>query len=78
MSRIAITAFSGWNDAGEAATGVIEHLLQVWPSRPVGAVDADDEAEEDRCKLDQFEAFGGHLLETVDDGQDGEQREGNA
>lgn len=41
MSRIAITAFSGWNDAGEAATGVIEHLLEVWPSRPVGAVDAE-------------------------------------
>ncbi|APX31955.1 carboxylate--amine ligase [Brachybacterium sp. P6-10-X1] len=42
MSRIAITAFSGWNDAGEAASGVIEHLLHVWPSRPVGAVDAED------------------------------------
>src|SRR5699024_9194553 len=42
MSRIAITAFSGWNDAGEAASGVIEHLLQVWPSRPVGAVDAEE------------------------------------
>ncbi|WP_341855435.1 PAC2 family protein [Brachybacterium sp. GPGPB12] len=42
MSRIAITAFSGWNDAGEAATGVIEHLLEVWPSRPVGAVDAEE------------------------------------
>ena len=42
MSRIAITAFSGWNDAGEAATGVIAHLLEVWPSRPVGAVDAEE------------------------------------
>ncbi|MFC7374512.1 PAC2 family protein [Brachybacterium sp. GCM10030267] len=42
MSRIAITAFSGWNDAGEAATGVIEHLLEVWPSRPAGAVDAEE------------------------------------
>ena len=42
MSRIAITAFSGWNDAGEAATGVVEHLLEVWPSRPVGAVDAEE------------------------------------
>ena len=26
MSRIAITAFSGWNDAGEAASGAVEHL----------------------------------------------------
>ena len=42
MSRIAITAFSGWNDAGDAATGVIEHLHEVWPSRPVGAVDAEE------------------------------------
>lgn len=42
MSRIAITAFSGWNDAGEAATGAIEHLLEVWPSRPAGAVDAEE------------------------------------
>lgn len=42
MSRIAITAFSGWNDAGEAASGAIEHLLSVWPSRPIGSVDAED------------------------------------
>jgi hypothetical protein len=42
MSRIAITAFSGWNDAGEAATGVIEHLHEIWPTRPVGAVDAEE------------------------------------
>lgn len=42
MSRIAIAAFSGWNDAGEAASGVIEHLLEVWPSRPAGAVDAEE------------------------------------
>lgn len=41
MSRIAITAFSGWNDAGEAATGVVEHLHEVWPTRPVGAIDAE-------------------------------------
>src|SRR5699024_3258377 len=42
MSRIAITAFSGWNDAGEAATGVIEHLHEVWPTRAAGAVDAEE------------------------------------
>ncbi|MGP9536925.1 PAC2 family protein [Brachybacterium sp. AOP43-C2-M15] len=42
MSRIAITAFSGWNDAGDAATGVIEHLHEVWPSRAVGSVDAEE------------------------------------
>lgn len=42
MSRIAIAAFSGWNDAGEAATGVIDHLLETWPSRPAGRVDAEE------------------------------------
>lgn len=42
MSRIAVTAFSGWNDAGEAASGTIEHLLTAWPSHAVGAVDAEE------------------------------------
>src|SRR5690606_24254579 len=42
MSRIASTAFSGWNDAGEAATGVIEHLHEVRPTRLAGAVDAEE------------------------------------
>ena len=27
---IMVMGFSGWNDAGEAATGTIEHLLSVW------------------------------------------------
>ncbi len=27
---VMIIAFSGWNDAGEAATGAIKHLLNVW------------------------------------------------
>ena len=27
---IMVLGFSGWNDAGEAATGTIEHLLSVW------------------------------------------------
>lgn len=27
---IMVMAFSGWNDAGEAATGAIEHLLAAW------------------------------------------------
>lgn len=42
MSRIAVTAFSGWNDAGEAASGAVEHLLAAWPSQAVGAVDAEE------------------------------------
>lgn len=27
---VAIVAFSGWNDAGEAATGVLAHLMNCW------------------------------------------------
>lgn len=27
---IAICSFNGWNDAGEAATGVITHLMNIW------------------------------------------------
>lgn len=42
MSRIAISAFSGWNDAGEAASGVVEHLLEVWPSHQIGWIDGEE------------------------------------
>ncbi|MFC0674275.1 PAC2 family protein [Brachybacterium hainanense] len=42
MTRIAVTAFSGWNDAGEAASGTIEHLLSVWPSRRLSVIDAEE------------------------------------
>ncbi|MDO5661358.1 MAG: PAC2 family protein [Brachybacterium sp.] len=40
--RVAIAAFSGWNDAGEAASGVIEHLLRVWPHRRLGTINAEE------------------------------------
>ncbi|WP_152352929.1 PAC2 family protein [Brachybacterium subflavum] len=42
MTRIAICAFSGWNDAGEAATGAIEHLLSAWPSRTIARIPAEE------------------------------------
>lgn len=42
MTRIAISAFHGWNDAGEAASGAVEHLLEVWPSRIVARVSAEE------------------------------------
>lgn len=41
MTRIAVAAFTGWNDAGEASSLAVEHLLTLGPSRPVGAVDAE-------------------------------------
>ncbi len=41
-SPIMVTAFEGWNDAGEAATDAIDHLRQIWPSNPLGELDPDD------------------------------------
>jgi len=39
---IMIAAFEGWNDAGEAATAAIEHLIDVWGAEPVAAIDPED------------------------------------
>ena len=42
-------AFSGWNDAGEAATDAVEHLLSAWQNEPNDVVPeliADIESEE--------------------------------
>jgi hypothetical protein len=37
-----VAAFEGWNDAGEAATGAVEHLEQVWGATPLVALDPED------------------------------------
>ena len=39
---VLIAAFEGWNDAGDAASGAIEHLEQVWEARAVVALDPED------------------------------------
>ena len=39
---IVIAAFEGWNDAGEGASSVVEHLAQVWEAEVVAAVDPED------------------------------------
>ena len=39
---VLIAAFEGWNDAGSAATGAVEHLEQAWDARRVAALDPDD------------------------------------
>jgi predicted ATP-grasp superfamily ATP-dependent carboligase len=41
-SPVIIAAFEGWNDAGEAASGVINHLNLAWQAKPVGAIDPED------------------------------------
>jgi hypothetical protein len=39
---VAIAAFEGWNDAAEAASGVVSHLGIAWQSTPIAAIDPDD------------------------------------
>lgn len=39
---VLISAFEGWNDAAGAATGVVDHLLDVWDARLVGAIDPEE------------------------------------
>jgi len=42
IDPIVIAAFEGWNDAAESASSAMDHLLQVWDARIVGAVDPED------------------------------------
>lgn len=42
VSPVLICAFEGWNDAAGAATGVVDHLLDVWGARLVAAIDPED------------------------------------
>jgi predicted ATP-grasp superfamily ATP-dependent carboligase len=37
-----IVAFEGWNDAGEAATGAVNHLAAAWDTKAIGQVDPED------------------------------------
>ena len=39
---VLIAAFEGWNDAGDAASGAVEHLEQAWDGQQVAAIDPDD------------------------------------
>jgi hypothetical protein len=41
-SAVAIAGFEGWNDAGEAASGVVNHLGIAWQATPIGAIDPED------------------------------------
>ncbi|GAB2454563.1 filament polymerization regulator ParJ [Nocardioides hungaricus] len=42
VDPIVIAAFEGWNDAADAASSVVDHLVRVWDARVVGAVDPED------------------------------------
>ena len=39
---VVIAAFEGWNDAADAASSVIDHLMSVWEATVVGAIDPED------------------------------------
>ena len=39
---VMVAAFEGWNDAGEAASGAIVHLEQVWGAVPLLALDPEN------------------------------------
>ena len=39
---VLIAAFEGWNDAGDAASGAVEHLEDVWDAEPVAELDPED------------------------------------
>jgi hypothetical protein len=41
-SPVAIAGFEGWNDAGEAASGAVNHLSIAWQAAPIGAIDPED------------------------------------
>lgn len=38
---VAVCAFLGWNDAGETASNVVDHLIEVWDATEIASIDAD-------------------------------------
>jgi proteasome assembly chaperone (PAC2) family protein len=41
-SPVLIAAFEGWNDAADAASSVVDHLMKVWNARVVAAIDPEE------------------------------------
>ena len=39
---ILVAAFQGWNDAAEAASKAVEHLLNLWPSQLIAEVESEE------------------------------------
>jgi predicted ATP-grasp superfamily ATP-dependent carboligase len=42
VDPVLIAAFEGWNDAGDAASGAVSHLRQVWGATPLAELDSED------------------------------------
>ncbi len=39
---VLLAAFEGWNDAGDAATGAVEHLWERWDATTIAQIDPED------------------------------------
>ena len=37
-----IAAFAGWNDAGDAATLAVRHLIEQWRAEPIASIDPEE------------------------------------
>ncbi|WP_300679383.1 PAC2 family protein [Nocardioides sp.] len=42
VDPVVIAAFEGWNDAADAASNAVDHLISVWNARLVGEIDPED------------------------------------
>jgi proteasome assembly chaperone (PAC2) family protein len=42
VDPVVIAAFEGWNDAADAASAVVDHLIKVWDARVIGAIDPEE------------------------------------
>lgn len=42
VDPVVVVAFEGWNDAADAATGVVDHLLESWSAEPLDEIDPED------------------------------------
>jgi len=38
VSPVVIAAFEGWNDAADAASGLVDHLIEEWTAEDIGAI----------------------------------------
>jgi proteasome assembly chaperone (PAC2) family protein len=42
VDPVIVAAFAGWNDAADASTNAVEHLVEQWQAQPLAEMDAED------------------------------------
>ena len=42
VNPVLVAAFEGWNDAGDAASDAVSHLIEVWGATPLAEIDPED------------------------------------